>query len=613
MTHLDPTGVRAKMQFLYHLAQMHLQAARSQAALLELEKAYACCPDPALNIGDKSLMPLRELIRTALISCLLGLSREAIAAKQYEPAERWLSQLFDYPPLTTESLFLLGSYFYERGFGEAAETYFEQVLAADPIHAEAMRMLGDTFYFLRNDNVRALPCYEAFVRLYQSNQSVYNLLGHLHYYLTGDIQMSLKDFERALEIQPDFKTANDNLMMGLLKDDSLNQAGIFERACTTMTRFLNHSEYGKLRPMVYVVDRDPERRLHIGYLSSNLFSHPTFYYLYPMLKAHQLTEIDVSCYSSSPNQDHVVKNYVSQLPGINFVHGLNETQLADKIRADRIDILVDASGFEANNRTMALLARPAPIQVSYMAYINTYGLPPGVVDYILTASDLVEPHEQAWYRERFFHLEPYCVYARNDHEWEPVSELPALKRGYVTFGVFNQLAKITDQTLQAWAEILSQVPESRLMLCRDKLDWPAVERRLVQAGMPLSQVQVETFAYSKYHLCDLQLDTFHYSGMTINLDSLSMGVPVLTWPQVNLTGRMGGHINRVLGLEVFNANSREDYCQKAVWFARHPQVLAEYRLTMRQRLADSPLSDPDAFAKGLEAAYRQMWRNFCRA
>ncbi|TAL12433.1 MAG: hypothetical protein EPO00_01785, partial [Chloroflexota bacterium] len=296
---------------------------------------------------------------------------------------------------------------------------------------------------------------------------------------------------------------------------------------------------------------------------------------------------------------------------------LDEEETARRIRSDGIDILVECTGHMAGNRMLVLARKPAPVQVSFPLYPNTTGL--DAVDYRIMDPYFGPPGAEALHSEILVRLpDAHVCYTPGRDSPEPPARPPFLETGRFTLGCFNNYAKVRDPVVQLWARILKALPESRLVLKwsglgEEQPEW--VYERFAKAGAPVERIETLGFQknqYDAYLGIDVTLDPFPANGGTTSCDSLWMGVPVVTLTGATPFSRVGlCHLSN-LGLEELVARSPEEYEAIVVGLARDPGRLERLRLGLRQRMAASPLTDGRRYTLNLEAAYRTMWRRWCR-
>jgi protein O-GlcNAc transferase len=277
---------------------------------------------------------------------------------------------------------------------------------------------------------------------------------------------------------------------------------------------------------------------------------------------------------------------------------------------------VDLSQHMAGNRLLVFARKPAPVQVSFHGYPGTSGL--SAIDYRLS-DPYLDPsgrHDDR-YAERSYQL-PHSFWCFDPHGEDPVVEaLPALSHGFITFGCLNNLCKLNDGILAIWSKVLAAVPNSRLMLLAND---GSHRRRILDAlaghGVPAQRVDFVPFqprpAYlALYNRIDIGLDTLPYNGHTTSLDSFWMGVPVVTLVGQTVVGRAGLSQLTNLGLPELAATSADEFVRSATNLANDVSKLQVLRAGLRERMKRSPLMDAVGFARGIEAAYRDMWRNWC--
>jgi len=363
--------------------------------------------------------------------------------------------------------------------------------------------------------------------------------------------------------------------------------------------------------------RDPERRLRVGYVSGDFYSHPVSLFAIPMFERHDRSACEVFCYSTGAKADEVTRQVRACADVWRDVASMSDTSLAETINRDGIDVLVDLSGHSGTFRVVVFAQQPAPVQVTWLGYLNTTGLtriqyrlcdrhtdPPGVTDRFHTETLVRLPHSQWCYRQ-FVSID--CAEAP-----------PFTRNGFITFGSFNNALKLTPSTRCLWAEILTRLPDSRLVFAgipqgpvRDGLirDFEragiAVDRLAILPRVALPEY------YRLFNTVDLALDTTPYSGGTTTCDTLWMGVPVVTVPGTRSVSRSAASILATVGLSDWIAASPEDYVRLAVKHAGDRAVIAELRQTLRERMRRSPLMDELQFTRDVEDAYRRMWRTWC--
>jgi predicted O-linked N-acetylglucosamine transferase (SPINDLY family) len=338
----------------------------------------------------------------------------------------------------------------------------------------------------------------------------------------------------------------------------------------------------------------------------------------PLIGAHDPQAVEVYCYADVAIFDRMAREIAGRCRHWRLLNGMDHAQAAALIRADQIDVLVDLTMHMAGNRLLTFARKPAPVQVTYLAYVSTTGL--GTMDYRLTDPYLDPPDsDTSIYSEKSVWLPHYWCYAPGI-DAPPANDLPAnhAEGRTVTFGCLNAFNKVSDDALTTWAKLLVAVPGSRLLLhANPGSHRERVWRTLEAMGVARNRCEFVGISrleeyFSIYHRIDIGLDPFPYAGGTTTCDALWMGVPVVTLRGQRAVGRGGVSILSSLGVPEWIAQTREEYVTIAAGLARDLARLAEWRQTLRQRLRQSPLMDAPQFARSIEEAFRQMWRDYCR-
>ncbi len=315
--------------------------------------------------------------------------------------------------------------------------------------------------------------------------------------------------------------------------------------------------------------------------------------------------------------DQLAARLQKKVPAWRISRGMSDAQLAEQIRADKIDVLVDLAGHTASNRLRLFAMRPAPVQVTYLGYPNTTGVPN--IDYFLTDPVADPPDQPAFFTETPYHLpNGFCVFAPRAGTPD-VAPAPAA-RGFVTFGSMHNQAKLNPRVLDLWAEVLKAVPTARMLFVRHTLTDEGREalrrayaaRGVDPARLDFRQPRAGSAEYVRYYAeMDIQLDPFPWTGHTTGCESLWLGVPMISLRGKTHAGRMVASVLHYAGLPDWIAETPEQYVQLAMKWAANPSALAELRATMRERLLRSKLCDAAGFARQVEAAYRAMWHTWC--
>ncbi len=492
-----------------------------------------------------------------------------------------------------------------------AQLLFEEVLESEPEHADALHFLGLTGHRVR-DLGFAMEYFQRSLDARPNDAVFHNNLGSV-LVQAGRTEDAAAQFRKALEIDPGLNIAHINLIFVMLFLEGVRPEDVYAE----------HVAWAKIHadPLLdqakpHENSRDPERRLRIGYVSADFRQHALTYFIEPALTQRDRAGFEVFCYYSSRIVDDVTRRLMQSADHWRDIIDLDDEQAAELIRGDGIDILIDLSGHLRDNRLLVFARKPAPIQVTYLAYPNTTGM--RAMDYRITDAVVDPPGAtERFYRETLVRL-PRCMWCYQPSADMPaVSPSPAQKSGSVTFASMNGASKVTTRMLSLWGRILGEVPGSRLVLTTvPEQGRERIRNALTQAGVAETRISMHDRLptkdfWSLYADIDILLDTFPMNGGTTTCEALWLGVPEVTRSGEIFQSRAGLSILGSMGLDELVARSDEDYVRITVALARDRERLAALRAGLRERMRASPLTDGRGYARALEAAYRGIWRAWC--
>jgi predicted O-linked N-acetylglucosamine transferase (SPINDLY family) len=536
----------------------------------------------------------------------------------------------------------LGAALRELGRVEEALPAYEQALALDPRAPIAYNNLALALGQLQRGDEAMAACRRA-MEIDPSYAEAHFTLGRLQLD-RGELEEAVRSFQRTLELQPGYVEALNNLGEALKEQGRVSEAlaayraALRERAdARVFSNYLAvlqyaeevtpaalraaHEEYERqfaapLRSAWIVHSRrvGANRPLRIGFVSPHFAFHPVGHFFVRALEHFDREQITAICYSDTPRADAMTARLRAAAAEWQESRAWNDKQLAERIRADGIDILFDLAGHTAGHRLGAFGRKPAPIQITWLDYVGTTGLQ--AMDYLLADPREIPAEAERWYRERVLRMPDDYICFDPPAPAPPVGPLPALSTGAITFGSFNIPAKISLRALDAWARILLRVPGSRLLLKNRGLDDPGTAARyyaaLAERGIAAERVELRGWSPSAellaaYGCVDLALDTFPYNGGLTTCEALWMGVPVVTFPGETFAGRHGiAHLSAA-GCGETMARDADDYVERAVALAQDWAQLGAMREGLRGRVASSPLCDGAKFAREFERLMREVW------
>ena len=372
--------------------------------------------------------------------------------------------------------------------------------------------------------------------------------------------------------------------------------------------------YPPARYQTYANPRSPSRRLKIGYVSPDFRRHACRYFIDPLLRHHDHQRFEIYAYSDVRFPDDITEVFKGMVDHWCHAPGLSHEQLAERIRADGIDILVDLAGHTAGNRLHTFALKPAPVQLSWMGYGYTTGLTQ--IDYLMCDRQfLPEGYEDAIAEQPWFVDSPLFCYQGND--WPLAEQSPFKRNGYVTFGCLSRTIRLNKHDLGLWAELLQRVPESRLALNTKTLADPEVAERFAafftERGVARERLLFgySSPAYVAMQDIDIILDCFPHNSGTTLFESLWQGLPFVTLRHRPTMGRMGATILHGLGRDEWIADTPEEYLVIAERLASDSMALGDLHGSLRQEMQASLLCNGAAFTAKFESAYQQMWQRFC--
>ena len=361
---------------------------------------------------------------------------------------------------------------------------------------------------------------------------------------------------------------------------------------------------------------DPDRRLKVGYVSPEFCHHAMMKFLPPVFEHHDRSHFEVFAYSTGVKSDEWTETLRSRADG--FASIRDPEILAERVRADGIDILIDLAGHTMGLAYLAFALKPTPVQVAWLGALSTTGFT--TMDYFLGDAHMPCPGTEHLFTETVYRLpQSSCCY-RPFYDI-PVAPAPLLERGYITFGSFNNPRKITREVAKLWSAILHLVPGSRLLLKYGGFDTQVMQERFyvwfMEDGISAERLRFEGAVPPREYLeafrnIDIALDPFPYNGGSTTLDTLWMGVPVVT-----LTGRLvvqctGSSVLTAVGLSDLVAKTPEQYLNVALRLAVMVANMPNLRHDVRQSMLSSPIMDEIGHVRHLENAYRDMWRKWCQ-
>ena len=650
---IDPDYVDAHVNLgvLLHGYKHFEEAERSLRRALEIMPQNA---KAIFNLGNVLLEldkfdEAEQIFKSALSlpggegEAYFGLGRALKEQGYLDQAEAAYRQSLQFNPDNANVHYNLGNLLVHQGRMNEAEISYQQALSAKPDFAETYNNLA----LMLNESGRLKEAEQACLAALSINpdlQEARSSLG-LIYKNMGRLDESMASYLYALDLKSDDMAALNNLGNVFKDTGDLDQAiDCYRRAadldlqdisshCNLVysiyfhpgydeTRIKSEAErFAKLHRLSATMphkdhDRTSQRRLRIGYVSPNFRSHCQSLFTIPLLSHHDHSNFEIFCYAQLLHPDELTSRIQGHADVWRDTNGLDDEKLAKMITADGIDILIDLTMHMDKGKPMLFARRPAPVQISWLAYPGTTGIPE--IDYRLTDPwlDPVELGDERYVEKSLRLPHTFWCYDPLTSGLQP-NPLPALSKNHVTFGCLNNFCKVTDDTLELWAGVMSAVAGSRLLLLSplgshrqrvlDMLKGYSISPDRVEFVEPMTRRNyLET-----YHRIDICLDTLPYNGHTTSLDAYWMGVPVVTRIGSTVVGRAGWSQLNNLGLTELAACDEQSFVKIAVELSADLPKLVHLRQTLRHRMESSPLMDGAGFASAMESIYRKVWQDWC--
>jgi len=456
-------------------------------------------------------------------------------------------------------------------------------------------------------------CEKVLARQPNNISALVTLAGCLGY--RSDHRGAIRQFERALTINPRMPSIYSNIAFDATYLPDLPQEEVFAYHRKWSERF-EHS--ASVERFEHSLGDDPERRLRIGYVSGDFGMHPVGFLIREVIRHRDPARFEVFCYSMTRRVDGVTDEIRASAD--HWVDGvlMNDAELCNQIRDDGIDILVDLSGHTAHNRLPVFVRRPAPVQATWIGYFHSTGLE--CIDYYLTDPFTTPADTTQLFSETPVWL-PHTRFCYSPPSYCPeVAPAPVMANGHVTFGCFNRVEKLVDPVIDAWAEILRQVPDAILLLKSRVLDnddhRTLYRNRFAERGIDPKRIECRGISshadmLGEYGDVDIALDPFPFNGGMTTLEALWMGVPLIALAGQGIVARQSASALRNVGLPELIFADAQSYIRGAVELARDRERLTALRSSLRERMSASPLCQAERFTRDLERLYRRMWHARC--
>ena len=607
---------------------------------------------PSHSIAKKGLRKLQEAQNKSPEAGISNPSQDQITVlvnlynsgqmTETEQACRELLQAYPQSPVATN---ILGVSLIGQGRLQEAVASFDKAIQIKPDYATAYNSRAATLNQLGQSNEAIESCDKA-IQLKPDYAKAYNNRGNARRQL-GRLVEALKDFDKALQLKTNYTLAYNNQGVALKDLGRVDEAMAsfnkaiqlepdYEDPYSNLLFALNYlpdlnlsdhiataRKFGELvtakagpRFPDYHCQPTPEK-LRVGLVSGDLRNHPIGYFLESVLSSIDPSTVELIAYPTAPTVDDLSERIKPFFSMWKPIYGQTDDAAANMIYADGVHVLLDLSGHTAGNRLLMFGHKPSPVQVSWLGYFATTGL--NEMDYLIGDPYVTPPKDDEQFTEKIWRLpETRWCFTPPDIDME-VSVPPAVEHGYITFGCFNNTTKINDNVVALWAKVLDAVPNSRLLLkarqLRDQMTRENIIQRFAVHGIDNKRISLEESEdrqkyFAAYNRIDITLDPFPFTGGTTSVESLWMGVPFVSLTGASLVSKQGVGVLMNAGLSDWVAADEEEYIAKAVLFAADVDSLASLRAGLRSQVLASPLFDAPRFARNIEQALWDMWKQW---
>ena len=503
------------------------------------------------------------------------------------------------PPITTKNF-------------EEARILFKDSYEKDPNYIDAMCNLGHVSLKLRNYEY-IFKDLKRFVKNKGYNAKIYYTLARIFFFV-GQIDEALDLFKKMADRGDLARDAAANFLCSLNYSSKFSQIEYLDYCKKINDKF----KPDNLQDLIdFEFDKNP-KNLNIGFISPDFIEHSVTEFLFGTIKELKKRNFKIHAFNlRDVNQlDKTSEVLMETFDSWNDLAETNDLDSANIIRKKKINILINIVGYFANNRFTIMKLKPAPMQMLWMGYTNTMGVEE--IDYIVADPNLIKENEEKLYSEKVINLPKIWNCHSGIESKIEVEDLPCLKNEHITFGCFNNSSKISEEVIETWSQILLKVNNSKLMIKAPSDDAEIAQKNILKKFQNFdiegSRIQFSPREkkkedhYKMYNKIDISLDTFPYTGVTTSIESIWMGVPVLTLEGNNFVSRCGESLNKNLGMQEFIASDKNDYINKAITISENKEKLSLIRKSLRDKALRSPIFDMESFGQDFSDLLNNAWQ-----
>jgi protein O-GlcNAc transferase len=495
---------------------------------------------------------------------------------------------------------------------EAARKLFKDSYEKDPNYIDAMCNLGHVSLKLRNYEY-IFKDLKRFIKNKDYNAKVYETLARIFFFV-GQIDDALDLYKKMIDRGDLSKDASANFLASSNYSSNFSQIE-YLNYCKKINDKFKPNNFENL--IDFEFEKNPNN-LNIGFISPDFVEHSVSEFLFGTIKELKKKNFKIHAFNLKKTSQ-LDKTSAALRETFDEWHDLAETSDLDSaniIRKNKVNILINLVGYFANNRFTIMKLKPAPIQMVWMGYTNTMGV--DEIDYIVADPNLIKDDEKKLYSETVINLPKIWNCHSGIESKIEVEDSPCLKNEYITFGCFNNSSKISDAVIQTWGKLLLKLNNSKLIIKAPSEDAEIAQKNILKKFLDFNidgsrilfspREKKKENHYKMYNKIDLSLDTFPYTGVTTSIESVWMGVPVLTLKGNNFVSRCGESLNINLGMQEFIAEDENDYLNKAITISENREKLSTIRKSLRNKVLNSPLFDMESFGQDFANLLNDVWK-----
>ncbi len=505
----------------------------------------------------------------------------------------------------------LGACFEKKKDKQKAFLNYKKSIELNPLYDDAYLNIGN-LYIQDNQYENAIKSYEKAIELNPNYAKSYNNLGNL-FNFSGNFQESMRAYQKAISIKPNYSSAHSNLLFNYIFKTDFK----IEEYLSIANDFAQKNFPKNFRKINYKFDKNV-KKLKLGFVSSDFGNHPGGYFSYNLIKELNKKGYELYAYVTYNRDDSLSYDFQKLFNKWNIIENKKDIEVAEEIANEGIHILFDIQGHSAKNRLPIFFFKPAPIQVTWIGQGST-GI--NEIDYFIGNEFITPKKDELHYTEKIVRIPKISQTFKNPPELT-INNIPALKNNFITFGSLNQIPKINYDVINTWSQILKNIKESKILIKNRLVDSLYIKKEILKKfndhGINENQIILEGSESSRedllktYNKIDISLDTFPFQGNTTTIESMWMGVPVLTLKGDRHISYFGECINSNCNMNDWISSDKEEYIKKAIKFSNDLNLISNIRKNLRNTILKSPIFDHETLGENFDKLIKNIWLKYLK-